>query len=388
MHISFLMGTYPSHGGVEKVSTHLANEFVKRGHKVSIISFIQPNPEIAELELDCRVNLIALKYPVNNAENIKRLNNYYRTEGLDILINQWAVPAKVAFFCKLVISGTDAKLVTVHHNNPTTNARIKDIEDSLYNKSGLFLINKLKYCLIKLVSRINLRIVYELSDSYVVLSESFKPMAKHYMLLRNIDKMHAITNPLTIAAAPDSITKKNKILFVGRIENKQKRTLRLLDIWNKIANDMNDWEFIIVGDGPDRILFEKEIKRRELDRIYVQGFCSPEPYMTEAKILLLVSDFEGLPLVLAEAMSYGVVPIVLNSFTSSEDIIVNGTNGYLLDMPFCPGAFAEKITELAIDVKKLTEMGDKARQQSRNFKIDYVVSLWETLFKNLRNESV
>ena len=40
------MGIYPSYGGVEKVSTYLANELVKRGHEVSIVSFDQPHPEI------------------------------------------------------------------------------------------------------------------------------------------------------------------------------------------------------------------------------------------------------------------------------------------------------------------------------------------------------
>lgn len=73
MKISFLMGIYPSYGGVEKVSTYLANELVKRGHEVSIVSFDQPHPEIAEKELDHRVTLIALQFPISKSKNLETL---------------------------------------------------------------------------------------------------------------------------------------------------------------------------------------------------------------------------------------------------------------------------------------------------------------------------
>ena len=40
--ILFLMGTYPSYGGVEVVSTTLANQFIEDGHQVTIASYKQP----------------------------------------------------------------------------------------------------------------------------------------------------------------------------------------------------------------------------------------------------------------------------------------------------------------------------------------------------------
>ena len=36
------MGTYPSYGGVEIVSTVLANQFIEDGHQVTIASYKQP----------------------------------------------------------------------------------------------------------------------------------------------------------------------------------------------------------------------------------------------------------------------------------------------------------------------------------------------------------
>lgn len=50
-HILFLMGTYPSYGGVEIVSTTLANQFIKDGHQVTIASYKQPLHDAAPLNL-------------------------------------------------------------------------------------------------------------------------------------------------------------------------------------------------------------------------------------------------------------------------------------------------------------------------------------------------
>ena len=109
MNILFLMGTYPSYGGVEKVSTVLANEFVKRGYGVSIISFEQPVPELASEELDSSIKLFKLEKPVYTKNNIKRLSAIIQDNRIDILINQWAVP----FMCQgFVIKQSKVQVVS------------------------------------------------------------------------------------------------------------------------------------------------------------------------------------------------------------------------------------------------------------------------------------
>ena len=59
-HILFLMGTYPSYGGVEIVSTTLANQFIKDGHQVTIASYKQPLHEAAPLNLSDQCDLLLL----------------------------------------------------------------------------------------------------------------------------------------------------------------------------------------------------------------------------------------------------------------------------------------------------------------------------------------
>lgn len=143
MNILFLMGTYPSYGGVEKVSTVLANEFVQRGYGVSIISFEQPFPELALKELNPNIKLYKLKKPVYTKKNIKILSTIIQNQNIDILINQWAVPFYVARLCHHALQGSNCKLITVHHNLPNTNARIKGIEIKIEKKIDNLLINKI-----------------------------------------------------------------------------------------------------------------------------------------------------------------------------------------------------------------------------------------------------
>jgi hypothetical protein len=50
-HILFLMGTYPSYGGAEIVSTTLANQFIEDGHQVTFASYQQPLHDAAALKL-------------------------------------------------------------------------------------------------------------------------------------------------------------------------------------------------------------------------------------------------------------------------------------------------------------------------------------------------
>lgn len=99
MNILFLMGIYPSYGGVEKVTTVLANEFVKQGMCVSIVSFEQPVPELAK-ELHPKIKLYKLDYPVLTNKNKVKLSQIIRNNDVKYLINQWAVPWYVARLCK------------------------------------------------------------------------------------------------------------------------------------------------------------------------------------------------------------------------------------------------------------------------------------------------
>ena len=94
MNILFLLGKFPSIGGVETVTTILANEFSSRGHEAHVISFEQA-AETPAPALDSRITLHRLSYPVSGRANISTLRDILSSRRIDVIINQWCLPFHV-----------------------------------------------------------------------------------------------------------------------------------------------------------------------------------------------------------------------------------------------------------------------------------------------------
>lgn len=385
MNILFLMGIYPSYGGVEKVSTILANEFVKRGHQVSIVSFEQPHLELINKELSSKIKIYKLRYPVFLRNNFVKLKKIINEDGIDILINQWCLPYYVTRLCKIAIKHTKCKLISVHHNRPDTNSKIEGLEMKI--KGQKFpIFNQIILKMIIMISKLSLKYAYNNSDAYVILSNSFIPIVEKFLRIKNMGKICVIHNPITVNNEKISLSNKQKeIIYVGRIEYNQKRTFRIIEIWGKIQPLLSDWKLTIVGDGPDRGDLEKRIARDKIEGISIEGFQDPVPYYKNASILLLVSEYEGFPLVLAECMAYGVIPIILGSFPSAYDIIENQVSGLILPYPYSEQSFINKMEDLMRNSSKRYYMAQNAIKSSKRYALDPIIKQWEMLFNQLHN---
>lgn len=383
------MGVYPNYGGVEKVSTILANEFIRKGHRVGIVSFEQPHPELAVKELNPKVGLYYLKFPVSSVQNKKQLTRIVHDDKIDYIINQWCVPWYVARLCRQAMRGTNCKLISVHHNLPTTNARIKGLEQALEIGEGRKWINRLKLAVVRTISRISLRYTYAKSHRYIVLSPSFIVQAKQFLRLSDGKKILSIGNPITIPNDIPSVfssKKMKEILYVGRIEYNQKRSFRLVTIWQKLSNEFPDWKLTIVGDGPDREDLQNRIEKAKLERITIEGFQNPIPYYQRASILLLVSDYEGFPLVIPEAMSKGIVPVVYGSFSAIYDIIESSKSGFITNKPYSDLSICQSLSLLMKDESLLNKMQEEAYKRSNLFTLDTITTKWYNLFDCLDKE--
>ena len=101
----------------------------------------------------------------------------------------------------------------------------------------------------------------------------------------------------------------------------------------------------------------------------------------------MASYYEGMPLVLLEAMELGVVPIVINSFETAPAIVHNGENGILLET-FSIKAFAEGLLTLIKDDSLLQMMSKNCIEQSKNYSIDIIKREWYELFEKLLNNNI
>ena len=376
--ILFLIGNYPAYGGTEIVTTTLANKFIADGHNVAIGSYSQPQEGDVNLGLSEKCKLLNLSRPVLSLKNIKRLREFVLSQKTDIIINQWVIPFYATLVWKFALWGTKCKVFSVHHNRPDTNNRIKELDRRI--KNGKKHLKFVRWA-VREVSRISLAFCIKCSDKFILLSPSFIPIAKKYARVSGKDKFISIPNPITIVAPSGTPHKVKEIIYVGRIEYIQKHTYRVIDIWRELEQKHPEWRLTIVGDGKERSDIERRIKEYGLERVTVTGFVDPVEYYKRASILLLTSEYEGFGLVIVEAMTYGVVPIVYNSYETASELITNGVDGALVDTPYSVEACTDTLENLIKNEDTLNKIACNARSSSARFSIDNIVNEWYKLME-------
>lgn len=377
-------------GGQEVVTLKLAESFAAHGHNVCIASFKRPSP-IMTGRADKRIAFFTLGEFCYSKTNVKKLRSILVDNNVDIVINQWGlpyIPAKVLDEAKI---GTRVKTIAVYHNSPDTNARIKGVEIALNERQSflkriLLICKKIGYTL---VTSKSMRYVYNHSDLYMVLSPSFVEKFKSFTGIKNPSRLVVQTNPVTVDASGYVYSRKNKIkeiIYVGRIDYNQKRVYRVIDTWTLLEDRFPDWRLTIVGDGPERMNIEKKVQETGLRRVSFEGFQRPEKYYERASLLVLTSEYEGFPLVLAECMSYGVVPVVYGSYSAVYDIVESGENGVVVgpvNGEFISYKMANALADLMEDDLRLHEMSIKSIKTSKNYSIDSIYESWDKIFKQL-----
>ncbi len=127
---------------------------------------------------------------------------------------------------------------------------------------------------------------------------------------------------------------KLKICFVGSLDP-FKGALRLVKalLSDKIAPFIEGvW---IVGDGPEREALLK-IKDQALIPIHLCGYLSRQEIFdtiySTCHVMVLPSETEGFPKVVAEAASHACIPVV-TAISALDQYITSGINGFLIENP-------------------------------------------------------
>ena len=97
------------------------------------------------------------------------------------------------------------------------------------------------------------------------------------------------------------------LLFLGRLDERQKRLHRLLTAFRMAHAERGDLRLLLVGDGPARGDCERYVRESGLDGCVTLCGAQPNPYpwLAAADCLVLASDHEGFPLVCIEALALG-----------------------------------------------------------------------------------
>ena len=126
----------------------------------------------------------------------------------------------------------------------------------------------------------------------------------------------------TLAPRAFDSTQPLRVIYVGRLIEEQKRVSRLVELVRMARASSLPAEFTFVGSGPA----EAEM-RSQLHGVPGVCFTGRVPndrvsvLFAEHDVMVLLSDYEGLPLSLLEAMGTGVVPLVSDLPSGMRDAV-------------------------------------------------------------------
>lgn len=388
MNILFLLRSLDI-GGLEVVTAVLANKFASEGHHVSVFAFEKRSGEVVPRFGKGIEITIAGEYR-KTKKNVNLLRKLLIKNKIDVVVNQWGLPLTPIKTLCAAKKGLSVKVISVYHNDPLQNGRIQGVETQIQKtnnplKKTLLIMKKMLY---RVITGYAMRYIYRESDAFEVLSPSFVSHFQQFTCLKNTPKLVVQTNPITIDIDGFEYKveeKRKEILFVGRIDYTQKRVFRVIKTWAQLETIFPDWQLTIVGDGEERANIEHMVSDLELKHVKFEGFQPPRAYYERASILMLTSEFEGFPLVLAECMSFGVVPVVYGSYSAVYDIVADGVDGLIIpktDKKFNAAIMAGRIRNIMDDKNKMNAMALAAIEKSKIYSIDKIYDQWMKVIGN------
>jgi glycosyltransferase involved in cell wall biosynthesis len=119
------------------------------------------------------------------------------------------------------------------------------------------------------------------------------------------------------------------VAFIGRM-HQQKRPMDVVELARQLRGDAR-LAFLMVGDGPLAETVRAQVATSGLDNISVHAFHQPssECYAV-ADVLLLPSEYEGMPMVILEALAMGV-PVVATDVGNNREVLTRTGGGRIVD---------------------------------------------------------
>jgi glycosyltransferase involved in cell wall biosynthesis len=169
----------------------------------------------------------------------------------------------------------------------------------------------------------------------------------------------------------------------------RKGIAELIEAFSKIALDFPQAHLYLVGDGPDRAMFEIMAQKTTFsDRIHFEGF-QPEPqrYMLGTDIFVLASHCESFGLVLTEAREAGCAIIASDVDGIPETLDYHQAG--LLVPPKNSQALANALVKLLSDSKMLYKWKSQAKQNLERFQVTRVNQETTAVYRELaRNPQI
>lgn len=349
-------------GGAERAVVSLAEEFVRKGHCVDVVTLAGIEHDFYTLpEGVHRVALDLYKdspTPIhaiaNNLRNLWILRKTICSLEPNIIISVLYVANVLTL---LSLAGTCYPIFVNEQNNPST----------VTSRPWKFLRRFTYPFATKVVS------VSRGVDTYF----DWLPRSKRAVIYNPLKPIQSEENIVHLPEGMD--LEKKWILAMGRLVP-QKNFHLLLSAFRKIADKYPDWQLIIFGEGELR----QELEKTKDDlgfgqQVLLPGIINnPFPILKKAKLFVMSSSWEGLPLVLLESMACGLPAISTDCPSGPSEVIRDGIDGRLVPNNNA-AELARVMSELMSHDQERERLATNTQEGIKRFSLEKIVETWEEL---------
>lgn len=354
-------------GGAERVTTHLANHWARKGWEITIVTLASTNADFYQLHPG--IKRVALDLTCDSGNVFSRLSkNIRRVKALRRALRE--IQPNIA-------------LAMMSTANVILALAARGLSDVCAIGSERTFPPQLPLGAIWEALR---RHTYGQLAAVVALTQECAYWIGEHSSARRIS---VIPNP-ACWPLPEHEPKKNRaevcsserrlLLAVGRL-SKEKNFELLIDVFSCLAEKHSDWDLVILGEGAERRGLEAQVEARRLGkRVFLPGrIGNVGAWYEQADLYVMTSRFEGFPNTLAEALSHGLAAVSFDCNTGPRDIIRHGIDGLLVP----PGDARELMSALGKmmgDGALRERLSSQAVEARERFSIEKIACMWEDLF--------
>ena len=219
---------------------------------------------------------------------------------------------------------------------------------------------------------------------FIWLSEGTTERAKK----AGLEHSRYIYNPLTFHQEKASDLKQKTCVFVGRMASEKRVWLAIRHFIHVCeANPkLKEWTLELYGDGEEINAIKELIK--DYPNVHYNGVsdCVQSVFM-KSSIMLLTSEFEGMPLVVLEANECGVPVIAYEFGESSKEVILHRQSGILIHQGD-EQSYEKALSDLMWQENERIRLGNNAKEFARSFSIERIVQEWLKLFGEIKEQGI
>jgi len=360
--------------GMERILTDKANYLARKGHEVLIVTTEQEGrPDAFPLLAGVRRADLgigyektngksfldkALRYPFKKITHSQRLAELLIREHPDVTVSLFCGDES---FLPDIMDGSK-KVLEVHFS------RFKRLQ---YGRKGLWALAD------RWLSHRDERHIRRF-DKFVTLTD------EDLGYWGRPENGVCIPNFINVMPAVTASTEAPHVLAIGRFCH-QKAFDRLLRAWKQVKQDSasRGWTLRLAGGGEDADKLRALAAELNLtDSVEILGARRDvESLYREASVYALSSRYEGLPMVLLEAQSYGLPIVSFDCQCGPRDVVTDGKDGFLVPEGDIDG-LAARLCELIRNPELRREMGLNARLAAARWDKEKIMQQWIRLFKS------